>query len=691
MWKRAGMGREAWKSPRMGESRSSVPGRVIRASHAALTTVYADAGDEHSGWATREMGGGPESLEASTVAGERAHRRPSRDLAPVLGRYRLSRRLGAGGFATVWLAWDERLQREVALKLLPRERIASGRFEREARAAARLNHPGIVVLYEAAVDDEGGYLVSELVRGHTLGQLLGEGRLSDRDIIRVAVALCDALQYAHRQGVVHRDVKPSNVLMPVAPSTSAEVAKLTDFGVARLVGADTLTRTGDVLGTSAYMAPEQAAGREAEAAADLYSLALVVYEALTGVNPLRNHVGGRLGVHLPAVRRYRRDLPRELACAVDLALRPRPRERGAVAEFREALMAAEDQVGDEPGVVEPPWGARPTFEQQAGTPLVAQPVRASSATVASALAPMPDGWTPPVVPPSSPPRATVRIVRGVGGLARLLAAIAAAAATAWFASSVLSPSPVVPVLAVLVAGLAVAVLPRAAWLVLGISGALLLVAQGDPGGAVVLLVGILPPAVLLFRHPGGWALPALAAPLAVIGLGGLWPALAGRSSSAWERMVLGASGWLWLLIGGFLDGRGAYVSLPPGTASPRIWMPSLAATVHQVIHPLLYSGILAPALVWAAGALVLPLITVRRPPSGRPGAWVMQGVLLLAWAGALLLLTRGVLGAFAPSVTIRSGPAIFGAFSSALVAALGWPLGHRLIATPGSDRRTGLA
>ena len=115
----------------------------------------------------------------------------------MLDRYRLHRRLGAGAFGTVWLARDERLDREVAVKIVPRERIVGGRFEREARAAARLSHPGIVTLYEAAADDDGAYLVSELVRGATLDELLATGRLSDRDIVAIGIALCDALAHAH--------------------------------------------------------------------------------------------------------------------------------------------------------------------------------------------------------------------------------------------------------------------------------------------------------------------------------------------------------------------------------------------------------------------------------------------------------------------------------------------------------------
>lgn len=677
----AGMGRMAWKSPQMGESRSSALGRVIRAGHTAVITPYPGAEDESTGSTRRRGGGGRQRTQSTVLEEERPIRQATRELEPVLGRYRLCQRLGAGGFGTVWLAWDERLERDVALKLLPRERIASGRFEREARAAARLNHPGIVVLYEAAVDDEGGYLVSELVRGHTLGRLLSDGRLSDRDVVSAAVGLADALEYAHRQGVVHRDVKPSNVLMPDAPSTSAEIAKLTDFGVARLVGGDSLTRTGDILGTNAYMSPEQAAGREVEAAADLYSLALVVYEALTGVNPVRQFArGGRLGVYLPALRRHRRDLPRELACAVDLALRPRPRERGTVAELRQALVASLPDVSDEPGVVTPPPPGLGEIEDLIHSRFTSTAARPS---LTKALTPRPA----PVAPPGP---TTVRVVGGVGPLARLLAAVSAATATAWFASGVLSPSPVLPAVAVLAAGLAVAVLPRVAWLLLAAAGALLLGAQGSPGGAIVLLAAVIPTVVLLLRRPGRSVLPSVVPALALIGLAGAWPAMAGRVSSAWERMILGAAGWLWLVVGGFLSGQMTYVRASPSVPLPSAWMPSLHGAVDQVLHPLLYSGILVPAFVWAAGALVLPAVT-RPDRAGRPRSRGARVALPLIWAGAVVLLTAGVLATAAPSVTIRFGPALLGAFSGALVAGLGRPPGLRRPRVSGSDSGPGLA
>lgn len=271
-----------------------------------------------------------------------------------MDRYRLNRRLGSGAFGTVWSARDERLDRDVAVKVLPRERVIHARFEREARAAARLQHPAIVTLYEAAVDDEGAYLVSELVRGRTLDALLEQGKLSDREILEVGVSLCDALMHAHGQGVIHRDVKPSNVLVPTRSSGSGDRAKLTDFGVAHVIGGATLTHTGDVIGTLAYMAPEQADGREVGPEADLYSLALVLYEALTGVNPQQER-RQRRNAFLPPLRRQRRDLSRRLAAGIDLALRPRPYDRGGLLDLRATLLYSLDEADDTPGVVAPGW------------------------------------------------------------------------------------------------------------------------------------------------------------------------------------------------------------------------------------------------------------------------------------------------------------------------------------------------
>jgi len=183
----------------------------------------------------------------------------------AMGRYRLGARLGAGGFGTVYAARDERLGRPVAVKVVPADGAAPERAQREARAVARLDHEGIVSLFDAG--EEGGcrYLVSELVEGRTLAQLEADGALSDRDVLRIGLALTDALAHAHDRGVIHRDVKPQNVIVPDEAGSRRGAAKLTDFGVAHLAGEDALTRTGDVVGTLAYMAPEQAAGLAAGA------------------------------------------------------------------------------------------------------------------------------------------------------------------------------------------------------------------------------------------------------------------------------------------------------------------------------------------------------------------------------------------------------------------------------------------
>ena len=169
----------------------------------------------------------------------------------VLGRYRLERKLGAGGFGVVWLAFDEKLEREVAVKVIEAhgDDPVIHRAAREARVAARLNHPGIVSLYELGEDDEAIYLVSELVPGRTLAELTRAGALSDRDVARIGVALCDALEHAHGRKVVPRDVKPQNVIVVAEPAAGAGFAKLADFGVAQLAVGDALTRTGDVVGT----------------------------------------------------------------------------------------------------------------------------------------------------------------------------------------------------------------------------------------------------------------------------------------------------------------------------------------------------------------------------------------------------------------------------------------------------------
>src|SRR3954470_8823376 len=302
----------------------------------------------------------------------------------VLGRYRLGERLGAGGFGTVYAAMDERLRREVAVKVISGgDGWNRARGQREALAAARLDHPGVVGVFDAGEDGRARYLVSELVHGETLDRLSAAGVLSDRDVLRIGLALCNALEHAHERGVVHRDVKPQNVIIPDAPPSPAAGAKPADFGVAPRAGDEPLTRTGDVVGTLAYMAPEQAAGKRIDHRADVYSLALVLYEALTGFNPVRagspSATARRIGTPLTPLKRHRKDLPQELTTAIDRALRPRPEDRGTLDALAGALVAALPDVSDQGGTI-----TRHPLEPTA--PLHRSLARAASALAAGALA-----------------------------------------------------------------------------------------------------------------------------------------------------------------------------------------------------------------------------------------------------------------------------------------------------------------
>ncbi len=278
----------------------------------------------------------------------------------ILGRFVLEERLGAGGFGTVYRAWDERLERPVAVKAIETRGEAGRRVVREAQAAARLNHGGIVTLYELGQDDRHAYLVSELVEGATLRELAAEGALSDRDVADLGADLCEALAHAHDQGVVHRDIKPENVIAhePDFPLPSgASRAKLMDFGTARLADEVSLTRSGEVIGTLAYMAPEQAEGSEAGPPADVYSLALTLYEAWSGRNPVARSspaaTARAVGEPLPPLAEQRPDLPRGLCATIDACLDVDEHSRPQLARLRSALLRAQPELDHREPVPEP--------------------------------------------------------------------------------------------------------------------------------------------------------------------------------------------------------------------------------------------------------------------------------------------------------------------------------------------------
>ena len=210
----------------------------------------------------------------------------------VGGRYRLTSLIAVGGMGEVWRAWDDRLQREVAVKLLKPELLhvqaaSAGsltRFRAEARHAAALSHPGIAAVYDYGETDAQAYLVMELVEGEPLSRLLGrEGALPLQEALRIVGLTGLALEAAHEAGVIHRDIKPANLIIVDGPG-GLDV-KITDFGIARGGDSAPLTRTGMVMGTAHYLSPEQARAGTVTPASDVYSLGVVGYEALTGVRP----------------------------------------------------------------------------------------------------------------------------------------------------------------------------------------------------------------------------------------------------------------------------------------------------------------------------------------------------------------------------------------------------------------------
>ena len=268
----------------------------------------------------------------------------------VLNRFLIERRIGSGGFGTVYEAWDGRLERPVAVKAIESTGApGSDRVLREAQAAARLNHPGIVTLYEMGEEDGNALLVTELVDGSTLAELNRDGTLSDREVGEIGADLCEALDHAHTRAVVHRDIKPQNVLVT---EEGEPHAKLMDFGVARLTDAAALTAPGDVVGTLAYMAPEQAEGRTAGPEVDVYALGLMLYESWSGDHPTRRSTPAAtaraIGARMKPLRRLRPDLPRELCETVDACLQTRPDRRPSLEELGSTIEGSLDRLADQP-------------------------------------------------------------------------------------------------------------------------------------------------------------------------------------------------------------------------------------------------------------------------------------------------------------------------------------------------------
>lgn len=291
------------------------------------------------------------------------------------GRYRVVRHLGSGGMASVLLCEDERLGREVAVKRLHADSPVDveQRFTREAKLGASLNHPNLVSVFDTATDDEGVLIVMEYVEGEPLSRMLRLGPLRPEEVAHMIRDLGGALDHAHSQGVVHRDVKPGNVLI-----REDGVTKLADLGIATASDATKITRSGTVLGTAAYMAPEQVDGRQAGPPADVYALAAIAFEALSGKRPREGRTPMEIAHKIategpPDLRDAWPGAPKAAARVLERGMAREPEDRPASAGelARELAQALEDAPEETEKTRAEPVRAEPARRRRPGSAAIA--------------------------------------------------------------------------------------------------------------------------------------------------------------------------------------------------------------------------------------------------------------------------------------------------------------------------------
>jgi eukaryotic-like serine/threonine-protein kinase len=500
----------------------------------------------------------------------------------VLGRYRPLRPLGSGGSGSVWLARDEQNGLDVALKIVPREGKAASRAEREAEAAARLRHPSCQRAYGFGRDSRHVYIAYEYVPGRTFREALRSGELDDSSAIEACAQILEALAHAHSRGIVHRDVKPSNILLAEGKDVSVRVL---DFGLAQIQQAETLTAQGDVPGTLAYISPERLAGALTTEAADIWAVGLMLWEALAGRHPFWRssllETARAIESGAPRLETMRPDLPKPLLAAVNRSLDLDPARRPSAAALAGALRLSR----------------RKRRGRRSGGQTLAIPAtlpRLVPAALAAAVA----GWTAWAVPffPAGWPF----------GLATLAAA-----------------GSIVDARLGLAFALAVPVLPLGN------------IALGAAVLYVAIALGLL---AAMWREPERGLLFSLGAFLAPIAALGLFPlaALAVRSPAR-RALQAGAAVLVAAVVAGF-----RHSPLPfDGASAPNLGI-AASGDPFTVVSALWAALLSRPAL--AVETIVLAAVAVLLPLARARGLWAIAG-LGAGFLAAALLLAPGVAAA----------------------------------------------
>jgi hypothetical protein len=505
-----------------------------------------------------------------------------------LGRYRPIRPLGAGGMGHVWLARDERSGLDVALKIVAREGKSGHRADREARAAATLRHPRCQRILSLARDPSHVYITYEYIPGRTLREAMRAGELDDRAAIEVAAQISEALAHAHGKGIVHRDVKPSNVLL--AESEGVDV-RLLDFGLAQMAEFDTLTALGDIPGTLAYISPERLQGLTATTAADVWGVGVLLWEALAGEHPFWGgdmvETSRRIQHGAEPLARLRPDLPAHVLETVASALLVNPQRRPSAERLAQELRSLPKRRRSKQG------GSKPTA-----------PARSFAAVVPARLLPgaltgVASGWVAATIPfyPAGWPLGIAATGAALGFAAPRIGLLFALT-VAFFPLANISLG-----LAIVYAVLA------AAWAAVSWKDARsgLLLAAG-PLLAPVAALALVPLAAQLARGRGRRAAQAGGAVLLAAVIAGLRRAPLPFDGSA-PPLGLGITG----------SGR-------PSAVAHALWA-QLAG------HPVL----IGEALVLAAAAALLPQARRRGPwPAAIFGAALLAGTALVAPAAAVL-------------------------------------------------------